>query len=79
VAGLAGQSAFMDEKSSRKPRPAPDLPPCFDDVTVKNIIDCTTVTDETICDKKTGEELGPYCIATHIKVFGKDKVFAILI
>jgi hypothetical protein len=75
--GIDGQSLaasvaillLTDEKrASSAKRPSCDLPECFNDVNAKNIVDRTTVAQEIITDKKTGEMRGLFWVATHVKV-----------
>jgi hypothetical protein len=66
-------SSVTDEKG-RKPRPAPDLPTCFEGIlNEKNIFSLTTVGEANYTDKKTGKTRGPFHIAMHIKVPGNDR------
>jgi hypothetical protein len=71
VAPPSGLSLLTDDKA-RKPRPGPDLPSCFDAVDQKNIFELTSVGQETTTDRRSGEVRGPFRVATHIKVVGKD-------
>jgi hypothetical protein len=67
-AGAASAASSLMDERSRKPRPVADLPSCFNDLNNKNVIDHSTVVEETVVDKKTGEETRPFRVATHIKV-----------
>jgi hypothetical protein len=66
AASLAASS--LTEEKAWKPWSGPDLSPCFDGVDNKNIAELTTVGEESIPDKRTGELRGPFRVATHIKV-----------
>jgi hypothetical protein len=72
-AASAMDSSLSDEKA-KKGWPPAELPKCFDCIDHRNIVDLTTVANETITDRKTGEQRGPYHLATHIKVKGADSV-----
>jgi hypothetical protein len=75
TASLQASLSFSSatDKKGQKPRPAPDLPTCFEGINEKNIFSLTTVGEANYTDKKTGKTRGPFCIATHIKVPGNDR------